>query len=73
MSLWEYLSFLTDIDTIGGSEFTVPAQATVIMLGFPAVSAHVTITTGTGFNNVEGFQICFAIFISFLINTLLYT
>jgi len=49
---------------MGGLEFIVPAQATVIALGLPCLSAHDTKTAGTGFNIVDGFHNCFAIFTS---------
>ena len=38
---------------MGGSELTVPAQATVRILAFPSSSPQETITTGTGFKRVE--------------------
>jgi hypothetical protein len=49
------------MESMGGSELMVPAHPTVIILGFPEASAHVTITTGTGLSIVDGFQTCFAI------------
>ena len=45
--------------TIGGSEQTVPAQARVMMLGFPVESAQVTRTTGQENNAVKGFRLTF--------------
>jgi hypothetical protein len=45
--------------TIGGSEHTVPGQAKVIMLGFPARSTQVTRTTGQGNKAVKAFFWCF--------------
>ena len=44
------------METIGGSELTVPAQARVIMFLFSGAfgSAQLTSTTGTGFSIVEG-------------------
>jgi hypothetical protein len=55
------------MESMGGSELMVPAHASVIMLGFPAWSTHVTKTTGTGFNMVEGFQTCLDILIHSLL------
>lgn len=44
------------METIGGSELTVPAQATVMMLGraFSSGAQAVTITAGTGLSSVHG-------------------
>ena len=52
----EYLSGLTDIDTIAGSEHTVPAHATVIILGFSPSLWQLTITAGTGYNIFPGLK-----------------
>ena len=51
----------TDIDTIAGDEHTVPAHATVIILGLSPVLAQLTITAGTGYSIFPGFQNCFPI------------
>jgi hypothetical protein len=52
------------MDSMGGSELIVPAQAKVMMFAFPSESAHVTMTTGTGFSIVDGFQTCLDMFTS---------
>ena len=56
MSPWEYRSFRRLTDTIGGSELTVPAQATVTISRFfgLSLSAQLTRTTGVGLSMVEG-------------------
>jgi len=59
MMPWEYRSDRTAIESMGGSGFTVPVQAMVMMLGAPFLSAQDTITTGTGLSIVEGFHCCF--------------
>ena len=59
----EYLSFLTEIYVIAGSEQIVPVQATVNTFSL-SPSLHVTNTAGTGYTNVPGFQVCLAIFSS---------
>lgn len=50
------------METIGGLVQTVPAHATVMIFGLPSLSATLTITAGSGYSILPGFQICFAIF-----------
>ena len=44
------------METIGGSELTVPTQAMVMMLGFASASVpqQLTMTAGTGESMVKG-------------------
>jgi hypothetical protein len=44
---------------MGGSEQTTPAQARVMMLGFPSESTQVTRTTGQGNKAVQGLFLTF--------------
>ena len=53
--IWcEKRSLRTEIDNIGGSLHTVPAQAMVITLGRLPGMAQDTITAGTGLSSVPG-------------------
>ena len=49
-----------EIDNIGGSEHTVPAHATVIILGLISYLPQLTITTGTGLSIVPGLKVTFS-------------
>ena len=58
--VWEYREGRMETETMGGSELTVPAQATVIKLAWsqpsPGKPQQDTSTTGTGASKVEGFS-----------------
>ena len=56
MISWEKRSLRTEMEHMGGSEFTVPAQAMVTMLGFSPGRAQETITAGTGARSVPGLR-----------------
>jgi hypothetical protein len=47
------------MDTMGGVVQTVPAQAMVMIFGFSSPRAQLTITAGTGYSILPGFQCCF--------------
>jgi hypothetical protein len=47
---------------MGGSEHTVPAQATVIIFGLSPERQQLTITAGTGYNILPGFQYSLVLF-----------
>jgi hypothetical protein len=51
---------------MGGSLHTVPAQATVMMLGRSPGRAQLTMTAGAGFKRLPGFQVCFMTALQFL-------
>ena len=57
---YEYLSGLTEIYVLGGSEFRIPVHAIVMRLDFSIVP-HETSTGGRGAVSVPGFQSIFAI------------
>ncbi len=52
------------METIGGSELTIPTQARVMMFGFPDASTHVINMTGKGNIAVVGFRFTVLISIS---------
>jgi hypothetical protein len=62
MISWEYRSGRTEIDSMGGSLHTFPAQAMVIRFDFhPCVPPQLTRTGGAGQRTFPGFQDCFSI------------
>ena len=50
------------MDTCAGSEQMVPAHATVMILGVSPGRAQLTMTAGTGYSILPGFQYSFDIF-----------
>jgi hypothetical protein len=59
------------MDTIAGSEHTVPAHATVMIFGFSPALLQLTITAGTGYSIFPAFQDCFPIILTSLYLNLL--
>jgi hypothetical protein len=59
----EYRSGLMEMLIMGGSELTTPAQARVMILGFPFSSTQVTKTTGVGKSKVVGGRLFRPIFL----------
>ena len=57
MMPWEKRSFRTEMEHMGGSEFTVPTQARVTILGVSPARAQETITAGTGASIAPGFRL----------------
>ena len=54
------------MDSMAGSEQTVPAHATVMILSLSPNRPQLTITAGTGYSIFPGFQCCFAMLSPFL-------
>jgi hypothetical protein len=52
------------METVGGSELTIPTQARVMTFGFPDSSTHVINMTGRGNIVVAGFRLTLLIFTS---------